>query len=116
MVVGMQLFGGAITSLFVSDPEIIALGANGLKVTSLFYLALGMIYVCRGILNGAGDAMFPLISGIAEMTGRVIFPALLCSLPFLGAWGLWVSTGVTWTIVGCTALVRYITKYSKSTL
>ena len=118
MIIVMMLFGDVLVKIFIDakETEIIAFGSRAMKILSCFYLPLGMIYVCRGILNGAGDAMFPLISGIAEMTGRVIFPAFLCSLPFLGAWGLWVSTGVTWTIVGCTALVRYITKYSKSTL
>ena len=118
MIIVMMLFGDVLVKIFIDakETEIIAFGSRAMKILSCFYLPLGMIYVCRGILNGAGDAMFPLISGIAEMTGRVIFPAFLCSLPFLGAWGLWVSTGVTWTIVGCTALVRYITKYSKNTL
>ena len=109
MIVVMMLFGDVLVKIFIDakETEIIAFGSKAMRILSAFYLPLGMIYVCRGILNGAGDAKFPLISGIAEMTGRVIFPAFLCSLPFLGAWGLWVATGVTWTIVGTTALVRY---------
>ena len=109
MIVVMMLFGDVLVKIFsdAKETEIIAFGSKAMRILSAFYLPLGMIYVCRGILNGAGDAKFPLISGIAEMTGRVIFPAFLCSLPFLGAWGLWVATGVTWTIVGSTALVRY---------
>ena len=105
----MMLFGDKLVKIFIdaSETEIISFGSSAMKILSCFYLPLGIIYVCRGILNGAGDAKFPLISGIAEMTGRVVFPAFLCSLPFLGAWGLWVATGVTWTIVGSTALVRY---------
>ena len=108
----MALFGDELVRIFIdsSETEIIAFGSRAMRILSMFYLPLGMIYVCRGILNGAGDAKFPLISGIAEMTGRVVFPAFLCSLPFLGAWGLWVATGVTWTIVGVTALIRYTMK------
>ncbi|MCR5557570.1 MAG: MATE family efflux transporter [Butyrivibrio sp.] len=109
MIMVMMLFGDVLVKIFIDakETEIIAFGSKAMRILSAFYLPLGMIYVCRGILNGAGDAKFPLISGIAEMTGRVIFPAFLCSLPFLGAWGLWVATGVTWAIVGTTALVRY---------
>lgn len=112
MIVVMALFGDKLVRIFIdsSETEIIAFGSSAMRILSMFYLPLGMIYVCRGILNGAGDAKFPLISGIAEMTGRVVFPAFLCSIPFLGAWGLWVATGVTWTIVGVTALVRYTMK------
>ncbi len=112
MIPVIFIFGEALVKIFIdsSETEIIAYGTKAMKILSSFYLPLGCIYVCRGTLNGAGDAKFPLISGIAEMTGRVIFPAFLCSLPFLGAYGLWASTGVTWAIVGCTALVRYSMK------
>ena len=78
-----------------------------MRILSYFYLPLGTIYVCRGILNGAGDAKFPVISGASEMIGRIVFPAFLCSIPFIGAWGLWISTGITWTIVGVTAFIRF---------
>lgn len=109
MIPVMNLFGSFFVKIFIdsSETEIINFGATAMRILSSFYLPLGCIYVCRGILNGAGDARFPVISGAAEMIGRIIFPAFLCSLPFLGAWGLWVATGVTWTIVGITALVRY---------
>ena len=107
MIPLMWIFGDFLMRIFVNEPEVIAFGRTAMRILSTFYLPLGTIYVCRGILNGAGDALFPLISGISEMVGRVIFPALFCSLPFLGAWGLWVATGITWTIVGVTAFVRY---------
>ncbi|SFB73746.1 MATE family efflux transporter [Butyrivibrio sp. YAB3001] len=112
MIPVMAFFGKYFVRVFIdsSETEIIAFGSTAMRILSSFYLPLGCIYVCRGILNGAGDAKFPLISGIAEMTGRIIFPAFFCSLPFLGAWGLWISTGVTWTIVGGTALARYFMK------
>ncbi len=107
MIPVMWLFGGTFMKVFVNEPEVISFGKTAMRILSSFYLPLGTIYVCRGILNGAGDAKFPLISGVAEMLGRVVFPAFFCSLPFLGAWGLWVATGVTWTIVGFTAFFRY---------
>ena len=89
------------------EAQVIEYGSSAMRILSYFYLPLGMIYVCRGILNGAGDAKFPAISGASEMIGRIVFPTLLCSLPFIGAWGLWISTGITWTIVGLTAFVRF---------
>ncbi len=107
MIPLMWLFGDFFMKIFVNDPEVIAFGKTAMRILSSFYLPLGTIYVCRGILNGAGDAKFPLISGISEMVGRIIFPAFFCALPFLGSWGLWVATGITWTIVGITAFIRY---------
>jgi putative MATE family efflux protein len=112
MVVGMQLFGGAITSLFVSDPEIIALGANGLKVTSLFYLALGMIYVVRGVLTGTGDAFFALFNGVVEIVGRFTIPLLITQYMGMGAIGIWLANGIVWILSGSTAWMRLYTNFT----
>ena len=108
MVISMQLFGGAITSMFVSDPEIILLGANGLKITSLFYLALGMIYVVRGVLTGVGDAFFALFNGLVEVVGRFTIPLLLTQYMGMGAMGIWVSSGIVWVLSGSTAWMRLV--------
>ncbi len=110
------IFGDSLMRVFVNEPEVIAFGKTAMRILSSFYLPLGTIYVCRGILNGAGDAKFPLISGAAEMTGRVVFPVFFCAIPFLGVWGLWVATGVTWTIVAVTAFTRYSMKGWKAGL
>ena len=111
MVFSMQLFGGAITSLFVSDTEIIALGATGLKITSIFYLALGLIYVVRGVLNGLGDAFFALFNGVVEVIGRFTIPLLFTHYLGMGELGIWVSTGVVWVLSGSTAWLRLLTSF-----
>jgi Na+-driven multidrug efflux pump len=102
----MQIFGEQIISIFVDDQEVIALGAKGLRITSVFYFALGSIYVSRGILNGIGDAAFAFINGFVEMVGRILLPALLAGSLF-GVWGLWLSGGLTWFISGLFAVIRY---------
>ena len=52
MIPVIQFFGNPITSLFVKDPEVISMGASALRITSWFYIFLGIIYVARGVLNG----------------------------------------------------------------
>ncbi|HKM33656.1 MAG TPA: MATE family efflux transporter, partial [Lachnospiraceae bacterium] len=57
-------FGGAyIVNAFVDDPAVIKMGADALKITSICYLGLGMIYVPRAVLNGCGDTGFSMITG-----------------------------------------------------
>jgi putative MATE family efflux protein len=106
MMFSMQFFGGAITSLFVDDVTIIALGAQGLKITSLFYLALGLIYVVRGVLTGIGDAFFALFNGIVEVIGRFTIPLLLTQYIGMGVSGIWLATGIVWVLSGSTAWMR----------
>ena len=109
MILVMQLFGGAITSLFVTDPKVIELGRTGLRITSLFYLALGLIYVVRGVLTGVGDAFFALFNGIVEVIGRFTLPILMTKYMGMGSTGIWVSAGVVWVVSGVSAWWRYRT-------
>ncbi len=109
MMIVMQFFGGAITSLFVTDESVVALGGEGLRITSLFYLALGLIYVVRGVLTGVGDAFFALFNGIVEVIGRFTLPILMTKYMGMGETGIWVSAGVVWVLSGVTAWWRYYT-------
>ena len=108
MLAVMQLFGGTFVSLFVEDSAVIETGAKAVRITSLFYLALGLIYMVRGVLNGLGDAFFALLNGIVEVIGRFTVPVMLTAIPAIGLWGIWWSVGVVWVLSGSTAWLRYI--------
>ena len=103
----MQLFGDAIVSMFVSDPEVIRLGSEGLKLTSWFYASLALIYMTRGVLNGVGDALFSLINGGVEVVCRVTMPPLLMLSPAMGVESSWWVTGLTWLVSAVFCLLRY---------
>lgn len=108
MIPVMFAFGGNIVSWFVSDAAVIELGGMGAKITSIFYPALGTIYICRGVLNGAGDSTYSFLNGFYEMAGRVAFPKPLTIIPVIGVWGIWLATGFTWTLVAALSVVRYL--------
>lgn len=116
----MQLFGNALVSIFVAKddiaaPTVIRLGAEGLRITSLFYLALGMIYVVRGVLTGLGDAFFAFFNGVIEVIGRFTIPVLLTAYLAFGEQGIWLSSGLVWVLSGVTAWIRYKTYYKVKT-
>ena len=108
MVPLIQIFGEQITSLFVHDEEVIKMGATAMRITNIFYVFLGMIYVIRGVLNGLGDGFFALLNGIVEVIGRFTVPLLLTVIPFIGLWGIWWSVGIVWLMAGFTAWLRYL--------
>ena len=107
MVIPCQLFGEHIVGIFVTEPEVVAIGAKGLSITSMFYFFLGMIYVARSVLNGAGDAAFSMINGLMEVAGRVGFAVPLTKIPFIGVWGIFLTTGLTWALTGLVSMARY---------
>lgn len=51
--------------------------------------------------------MYALMNGIVEVIARVAFAIGLTAIPFIGMWGIWLTTGLTWTVTALFALVRY---------
>lgn len=107
MLIPGQFFGEQIVGIFVKDAEVMAIGAKGLAITSWFYFFLGMIYVARSVLNGAGDAVYAMINGLMEMLGRIGFSYPLTMIPFIGMWGVFLTTGFTWALTGIVSMIRY---------
>ncbi|MCI2046303.1 MAG: MATE family efflux transporter [Faecalibacterium sp.] len=100
-------FGGAIVAAFVKEPEVISMGITALRITSVCYFPLGMIYMPRALLNGAGDARFAMINGLTEVVCRIVFSNWLTHIAALGCWGIWITSGATWTVTACVCLARY---------
>ncbi len=129
MLLLMQLFGRSLVGLFVNETDVILLGGQALKITSLFYAFLGIIYVSRGVLNGVGDAFFSFLNGIVEIVGRVCMPMLLLHLaapdmwpaferlfglsramadpPPASVWTIWITAGLTWVLASFFCMLRY---------
>lgn len=108
MIAVMFAFGENIVWIFTKNEKAIEIGAAGLRITSMFYFFLGLIYVFRGMLNGVGDAAFALINGIIEVVGRIGFATILMAIPGVGLWGCWYTNGLTWAITGIGCVVRYM--------
>ena len=101
------IFGEQIVGIFVKEPDVIEIGAKALRINSLCYFGLGMIYVPRAVLNGCGDTGFALINGLTEVACRVLYSQVLTRIPILGYWGIWLTTGGTWVTTAVVCIVRY---------
>lgn len=102
-----QITAPYMVRIFGNDPKVIALAVRGIRVTSCFYIFLGLIYTTRNVLNGAGDAGFSVMTGIIEVIGRVGFAKPLTLIPFIGLNGVWLTTGITWLLNGTISCIRY---------
>ncbi len=108
MTLFMQFQGHSVVGMFVTEEEVRQLGSTALRITSLFYLFLGTIYVTRGVLNGVGDAFFSFLNGIVEMICRIFLPYLLVLIPAVGVQSIWLTAGLTWMLAGLTCIPRYL--------
>ena len=107
LLVIVWLFGRNIMGIFVSDNEVISIAYSGIRITSIFFMGFGASQIIRFLLNGAGDSMYAMANGGVEIAARVGFAFLLTSIPKIGMWGIWLTTGLTWVLTALFALWRY---------
>ena len=101
------LLGKNIVGFFVKVADVIDIAYRALRITSLFYFGLGMIYVPRAVLNGCGDTGFAMINGITEVICRILYSEILTRIPAIGFLGVWITTGFTWGTTAIVCIIRY---------
>lgn len=102
-------FGGKnIMYLFTKkeDIEVVRIGVEAIRVTCFFYIFVGLIFVTRSFLTGAGDVKIPMMMGFTEILGRVLFANVLSF--YFGYYGIWWATGLTWVITSAVGCLRII--------
>lgn len=107
MCVVMYIFGRPVLGIFGDDGEILSIAVKAIKITSCFYFPLGMIYLIRGLSNGAGDSLQALLNGIVEIICRIGLGIFLTRIPPLGMWGIWITTAATWCVAASECIIRY---------
>jgi Na+-driven multidrug efflux pump len=74
-----QLRAANFIAFFTSDREVIAVGAEFLKVISLNFFATGVIFTCSSLFQGLGNTWPSLIAAATRLLTFVI-PALVLSM------------------------------------
>ena len=103
----IQNFSPNIVKIFGNDLNVIKHAVRGLRITSTFYIFLGLIHVTRNLLNGAGDTRFCMLNGFIECVARVCLSKPLTMIPFLGLNGVWATGCITWILNSSFCVIRY---------
>jgi putative MATE family efflux protein len=86
------VYGRQLLSLFINDPEVIRIGALGLKIWAFAMPGMATNQSMAGGLRGAGDTRWVFIlTTIGMWTMRVGCGALMVFLFNLGAPGAWIG-------------------------
>ncbi len=116
--------GGAFVYIFLSGDKIndrvIFYASSYMVVDSLMYFSLGGLFLCRNILQGLGKSIYPLLSGITELIGRILICEFLPQLinpsnPISDASfiGLCFADSMAWVLAVCVmsyGIIHYIIK------
>lgn len=99
LAVLMYAFAPAIMGLLSEDPQVIALGAQCLRVEAWAELLYGVSIVAYGCCVGAGDTLAPSLINLLSMWVIRIGLALML-IPRMGLVGYWVAMAVELSVKG----------------
>ncbi len=101
------VFADQFSALFVdeSQVEVISASRQYLRITSLFYPALFVIFVFRNVLQSLGRGFMPLMAGVGELIARTagayLFPL------FFGYAGICFAGPAAWVFAAVPLAVSY---------
>lgn len=105
MGVMMWIFASELMSLMTPVDEIIAIGAECLRIEAFAEPMFAASIVINGIFIGAGDTLRPAIMSLASMWGvRLTLAALLATT--YGLPGVWTAMAIELTFRGIIFLIR----------
>ncbi len=112
----MFLFGEQIVGLFIDTTEANAAEATRiacefLYVMSAFLPVLYILHVVRSTLQGMGNAIMPMVSGLAEFVMRTGAALILPGL--IGYWGVFYAEVLAWAGADVILVATYCVTYSR---
>lgn len=104
-------FGGAFVGMFMdaeSSANAIRIGSEYLRIVGSFYFVMGLMNVTSGVLRGAGDATWAMISTLCNFISRVAFAYIMVGITGSER-SVWWSNLLGWTVGFLIAYIRYRT-------
>lgn len=104
-------FGGAFVGMFMdaeSSANAIRIGSEYLRIVGSFYFVMGLMNVTSGVLRGAGDATWAMISTLCNFISRVAFAYIMVGINGSER-SVWWSNLLGWTVGFLIAYIRYRT-------
>lgn len=102
------IFGEQLTGLFVSDNavEVVKTAKEYLRITSVFFPALFVIFVFRNVLQSIGKGFMPLMAGIFELVARTVASY---TLPYVfGFAGICMAGPIAWFSAAIPLFIAYM--------
>lgn len=103
------VFGSRLMSLFVdsSNTEIIAVGAEYLRIEGAMYFGIGLLFIFYGYFRVIGKPFVSVVLTVISLGTRVTLAYMLASFLGAGAVGIWVSVPIGWVLADIGGVVFF---------
>ncbi len=103
------VFCRRIIGCFGLDAAAQELGASYLRTLVSFFVIFCLMYITNGVLQGAGDVMFPTIGSMSSLAVRVICANLLAAFTGVGYASIYISIPIGWAVGTSIVFIRLLT-------
>ena len=105
----MIIFAKQLLSIFTTEPEVLVMGQNAMKIMFILYITVGLQMVSSGVFQALGKARPAIILSLARQVLFLI--PLLLILPFMfGLTGIWIAFPAT-DLLSLLLTLWFIRKY-----
>jgi putative MATE family efflux protein len=103
-----QLVPEQMIRFFSSDPQVLAVGGEYLRITSVAFIASGIVFVSSSMFQALGNTIPPLLSSVARILIVAIPAVLLSRIPGFQLRWIWflAISGTTVQVIANVVLLR----------
>jgi Na+-driven multidrug efflux pump len=98
LTVMCQLFPEAMIRVFSRDPQVLAVGGEYLRITSVNFVASGIIFVSSSMFQALGNTIPPLLSSVVRIVILAIPAVLLSRVPGFQLRWIWYLAVLATTV------------------
>lgn len=104
----VSLLAPTLMGFFVPETaaEVIAVGANYLRIEGSCYLGIGILFMLYGFYRAIKRAEMSVILTILSLGTRVVLAYFLSSFPEIGVTGIWLSIPIGWALADMYGMIK----------
>jgi len=101
----VSLFTRPLARLFTSDPEVLDIAVNYMRIIAIFLPALGLVFIYQNFLRSMGDVAPTIWMSITEILARSVLAFVFSAM--FGYVGIWWVTPLGWIASLLIGILRY---------
>lgn len=118
LVISAAVFAGAelLMSIFIDagEREVIAVGAQYLRVEGAFYCGIGILFLLYGYFRAVNMPLMSVVLTVISLGTRVGLAYLLAAIPAVGVVGIWCSIPIGWFLADAVGAAAYRKRIKQS--
>ena len=118
LVISAAVFAGAelLMSIFIDagEREVIAVGAQYLRVEGAFYCGIGILFLLYGYFRAVNMPLMSVVLTVISLGTRVGLAYLLAAIPAVGVVGIWWSIPIGWFLADAVGAAAYRKRIKQS--